>query len=405
MHTNQSINISNFFIAGINYKKTDAATRGVFAINSDQYGNILKLAPSCNIDSLFILSTCNRTEIYGFAERPAQLINLLCTQTKGDSQTFTSLAYIKQGNNAIEHLFNVGAGLDSQLLGDYEIIGQLKQAVKFSKEQNFINCFLERLFNNVLQASKTIKNETQLSGGTVSVSFAAIQYIKEHIKMDARKKILMIGTGKIGRNTCKNVVDYLNTTNITLINRSEKKAIELASELNLKYAPLSDLAKQIKSADVILAATNANEPIILKKYFENNGGKLIIDLSVPYNVEAGVGELPNITVVNVDALSKLKDEALHKREEEAPKAKKIIEQQIAGFMEWYTMRKNAPALNAIKAKLIAIYAQHPKVLANTIGFCPVMQAQRVINGIANKMRTQNRQGCQYIEAINEFMSL
>ncbi|MDB5016832.1 MAG: hemA 3 [Mucilaginibacter sp.] len=178
MHTNQSINISNLFIAGINYKKTDAATRGLFAINSDQYGNILKLAPSCNIDSLFILSTCNRTEIYGFAERPAQLINLLCTQTKGDSQTFTSLAYIKQGNNAIEHLFNVGAGLDSQLLGDYEIIGQLKQAVKFSKEQNFINCFLERLFNNVLQASKTIKNETQLSGGTVSVSFAAIQYIK-----------------------------------------------------------------------------------------------------------------------------------------------------------------------------------------------------------------------------------
>src|SRR5271165_5809904 len=206
VNTSSPIDISNFYIAGINYKKTDACTRGLFAINSDQYENILSLAAASNLEALFILSTCNRTEIYGFAEEALQLIELLCTQTTGNKRTFAKLAYIKKGEAAIEHLFNVGAGLDSQILGDYEIIGQLKHAIKFSKDRGFINSFLERLVNCVLQSSKTIKNETALSGGTVSVSFAAVQYIKENVELDADKKILLIGTGKIGRNTCKNLV-------------------------------------------------------------------------------------------------------------------------------------------------------------------------------------------------------
>src|ERR1700730_1633956 len=108
MHSLRPIEVSNFFIAGINYKKTDAITRGQFAINNGHYDNILKLAPFYNVDSLIVLSTCNRTEIYGFAESADQLINLLCTQTIGHKETFTGLAYIKKGAAAIEHLFNVG---------------------------------------------------------------------------------------------------------------------------------------------------------------------------------------------------------------------------------------------------------------------------------------------------------
>src|SRR4051812_41976532 len=113
--------ISNFYIAGINYKKTDVTVRGTFAISPSQYANLLASAPASGISQVFILSTCNRTEIYGFAEDVAQLINLLCSQTTGDKETFTKLAYIKKGIQAIEHIFKVGAGLDSQILGDYEI--------------------------------------------------------------------------------------------------------------------------------------------------------------------------------------------------------------------------------------------------------------------------------------------
>ena len=184
----QHTDISTFFIAGINYKKSDATIRGQYAINNDQYAALLTLAPQFGIKELFILSTCNRTEIYGFSENAVSLSKLLCTQTQGSLDNFVAMSYVKNGREAIEHLFEVAAGLDSQILGDYEIIGQIKQAVKFSKQHHCIGAYLERLVNGILQSSKTIKNTTGLSGGTVSVSFAAIQYIKEHVSNLANKK-------------------------------------------------------------------------------------------------------------------------------------------------------------------------------------------------------------------------
>src|SRR5690349_16655868 len=196
--------LSKFWIAGINYKKADAATRGQFAIQDDQHARLLEKALVSGIDEVFVLSTCNRTEIYGFADSASQLVNLLCDQTAGSKETFLSSAYIKNGHDAISHLFNVSSGLDSQILGDYEIIGQIRAAIRFAKVHGCINVMLERLINTVLQSSKAIKNQTELSGGTVSVSFAAIQYIREHIKAVADKKILLLGTGKIGKSTSKN---------------------------------------------------------------------------------------------------------------------------------------------------------------------------------------------------------
>jgi len=409
MNIIKPIEISNFFIAGINYKKSDAATRSQFAINNDQYENILRLAPLFNVDSLFILSTCNRTEIYGFAESANDLIDLLCTQTTGKRELFNNLAYIKNAEQAVTHLFNVGAGLDSQILGDYEIIGQLKTAFKFAKEHNSINCFMERLFNNVLQSSKVIKNETELSGGTVSVSFAAIQYIKDNITSVKGKKILVIGTGKIGRNTCKNLVDYLGSRDITIVNRSIEKAIALAAELNLKYAPLNELDALVNEADIILVATNANQPVILKSQLEYSGPKLLIDLSIPNNVEASAASLPGIKLVNVDELSAIKDQTLQNRETELPKAIDIIHLHLNLFKEWYQMRKSAPTLNAIKAKLNEIQNQQYSHTPVKQSLCPVMNAadkiQKVVNNVAGKMRKQNQSGCHYIEAINEFLSV
>src|SRR5436190_5130402 len=237
--------ISKFWVAGISYKKADAATRGQFAIQNDRHARLLEKALGNSLDEVFVLSTCNRTEIYGFADSASQLINLLCEQTAGSKETFLSSAYIKNGHEAITHLFNVSAGLDSQILGDYEIIGQIKAAAKFAKKHGCINVMLERLVNTVLQSSKAIKNQTELSGGTVSVSFAAIRYIREHVKAVADKKILLLGTGKIGKSTSKNLVHYLKTKNITLINRTEERAAELAKELGLKHAPISELQRHL----------------------------------------------------------------------------------------------------------------------------------------------------------------
>jgi glutamyl-tRNA reductase len=397
--------ISNFYVAGINYKKSDASARGQFAIASDQYSNILQKAALQGLNEIFILSTCNRTEIYGFAYCSHQLVELLCSETTGSSETFKQSAYIKNGIEAIEHVFNVGAGLDSQILGDYEIVGQLKNAVKFSKEQGFIGAFTERLINCVLQSSKLIKNNTELSGGTVSVSFAAVQYIKHVVTNPSSKNILLLGVGKIGRNTCKNLVDYLDTNRITLINRSPEKAEELAMELGLRSASLEDLPEEIAKADIILVATNSPEPTILKEHVEGHDDKLIIDLSIPYNVHEEAQQLPNVQMVNVDELSKMKDETLRMRLAEVPKAKAIIAEVMEEFHEWCEMRRHVPMLKDLKVKLKELYT-HP-AYSNPTATCSKkldVQIQRVLNETAGKIKIQNQRGCQYIAALNDFIS-
>src|SRR4051812_20594877 len=153
-------NIQRFWVVGVNYKKTDASVRGAFAISSEQYDYLLTIAPDHGVQELFILSTCNRTEIYGCAANVHQLIDLLCSVCAGDAATFTELAYIKNGYAATEHLFQVAAGLDSQILGDYEILGQIKKAVKQARAKGFIGAFMDRLVNCVLQSSKAVKTNT-----------------------------------------------------------------------------------------------------------------------------------------------------------------------------------------------------------------------------------------------------
>jgi len=379
--------------------------RGEFAIGSEQYANILQKALVQGLNEVFILSTCNRTEIYGFANTSRQLVELLCSETIGGGETFLQSCYIKNGFDAIEHVFNVGAGLDSQILGDYEIVGQLKNAVKFAKENEFVGAFTERLINCVLQSSKIIKNNTELSGGTVSVSFAAVQYIKQIITDPSSKNILLLGVGKIGRNTCKNLVDYLGTKNVTLINRSPEKAEELAGELGLNFSSLENLATEIAKADIILVATNSPEPIILKEHMESGSEKLIIDLSIPYNVHEDAQLLPNVHLVNVDDLSKLKDETLRIRLAEVPKAKAIIEEVMEEFKAWYEMRRHVPMLKHLKVKLKELYS-HPSYSNPTIT-CPGkidVQIQRVLNETAGKIKIQNQRGCQYLAALNDFIN-
>jgi glutamyl-tRNA reductase len=404
---NLTSDISGFYIVGINYKKTDADVRGQFAISNEQYERLLKLAPKYHLTEFFILSTCNRTEICGFADNARQLADLLCAEAMGDREAFLEMAYVKRGSEAIEHLFLVAAGIDSQILGDYEIVGQIKQAVKFAREAGFVGSFLERLVNCVLQSSKAVKNQTELSGGTVSVSFAAIQYIRERYADLSDKRMLLIGIGKIGRNTCRNMVDYLGTRNITLMNRTEGKAAELAAETGVGYASMDRLAGLSATADIILVATNAEHPTLLRTHLEGKGEKLVIDLSIPCNVEKTAGDLPGVMLVNVDELSKIKDETLQKREAEIPKAKAIIAGHIAELMDWCAMRRHVPVLKAVKTKLKEL---HTSQLFNKLsGESPTPitdadeQIQRVINGMATKMRQHNQGGCHYIQAINEYI--
>lgn len=401
------MNVQNFYLAGINYKKSDTAIRGQYAVSADTYISILNKAAQHNIHELFVLSTCNRTEIYGMAASSSELVTILCNETGGSNEDFLKHAYIKNGWQAVEHLFHVGAGLDSQILGDYEIIGQIKQAVKISKQHNAAGSFIERLVNTVLQSSKCIKAQTELSSGTVSVAFAAMQCIKENLSEITDKKILLLGTGKIGTNTCRNLVDYLHTNNITLINRTEEKAGELATELNIKHASFDELDILAKEADVIIVATNADKCLVNAEMIKNCGAKLLIDLSIPNNIDADVSFLPGITLMNVDDLSKINDATLQKRQSEIPKAKGIIVNHIHEFAEWCASRRYAPALKAARQKMMDMQ-QCPMFLSSNINRQEFSDAsgnmQKVISNMAVKMKTRHQPGCNYIEAINDFIS-
>jgi len=175
------------------------------------------------------------------------------------------VAYVYKNNDAISHLFRVGTGLDSQILGDFEIISQLRQSFNRSKKFNIANPFLERLCNSVIQASKRIKNDTEISSGATSVAFASVQYIFKTIPDISEKNILLFGTGKIGRNTCENLIKHTKNSQITLINRTRDKAQRIAGKFDLVVKDYGDLQTEIRNSDVLIVATGAQSPTISKE--------------------------------------------------------------------------------------------------------------------------------------------
>jgi len=409
MDKTHSQEIARFWLIGINYKKTNTATRGAFSISPEQYDSLLAKASDYGVSEFFVLSTCNRTEIYGCADTSEQLANLLCSETPGTAAEFLDMAYLLQGYAAAGHLFRVAAGLDSQILGDFEILGQIKKAVKQSKLAGHIGQFTERLLNVVMQSSKAVKTNTALSSGTVSVSFAVVQYIKEHRPVADELKIALIGAGKIGSNTCRNLVDYLGTHNITLLNRTAETAMNLAAELHVKWASIDQMQEKIDEADVIVVSTNAAAPVIRPVHLAGKGRKVVVDLSIPCNVDPEVGKLEDVMLVNVDELSKIKDETLQMRQNEIPKALAIIAEHMEEFRGWIDMRRHVPLLKEVKSKLLQMGDHASLFNSSAAERCPVSRGdasiQSVINVMASKMRRENAPGCHYIEAINDFIAI
>lgn len=345
---------SSFYAIGLSYKKADAETRGKFSLDVPKIDSITRDAKAQGVDGLLVISTCNRTEMYGFAQHPFQLIKILCQHTKGNVEEFQEVAYVHKNQDAINHLFKVGTGLDSQILGDFEIISQIKQSFYRTKKHQMANPFLERLCNSVIQASKRIKNETEISSGATSVSFASVKYILEHIPDIKEKNILLFGTGKIGRNTCENLIKHTGNSHITLINRTKEKAEKIGGKFHLTVKDFGDLQTEIRKTDVLVVATGAQLPTVSKALIHNKKPLWILDLSIPKNVADDVKELAHVTLVHLDQLSKITDETLAMRKQYIPMAEAIIKEIQKEFSAWLETRKFAPVIKALKNKLKTI---------------------------------------------------
>lgn len=342
---------TTFYAVGLSYKKADAGMRGRFSLDDNAKENLLNQAKTEGIESLIVISTCNRTEIYGFAQHPFELIKLLCDNSNGTVDDFINIADVYKNKEAINHLFRVGTGLDSQILGDFEIIAQIKNAFNQSKERGLTTSYFERLVNAVIQASKRIKNETELSSGATSVSFASVQYIMDNVVDISTKNILLFGTGKIGRNTCENLVKHTKNDHITLINRTKEKALEVAGKFNLIVKDYTDLQSEIRNADVLIVATGALKPTVDKALLNINKPLVILDLSIPMNVHEDVKEIEGVELIHLDYLSQMTDKTIERRKEFIPQAEEIINEVMNEFVAWTQMRKFAPTIHALKSKL------------------------------------------------------
>lgn len=403
----------HFYTVGLSYKKADAEIRGHFSLGEEGKVNLLNQAKTEGIDGILVTSTCNRTEIYGFAQHPFQLIKLLCEHTHGTIEEFEKVAYVYKNREAISHMFKVGTGLDSQILGDFEIISQIKNAFLQSREIGVANPFMERLVNAVIQASKRIKNETQISSGATSVSFASVQYILKNVENVSDKNILLFGTGKIGRNTCENLVKHTRNNKITLINRTRDKAVKVAGKFDLNVKDYADLQAEIRKADILIVATGAQNPTITKELIYNKKELLILDLSIPKNVSGDVQELDNVTLIHLDQLAKMTDETLERRKEFVPQALAINKECEAEFNSWLETRKFAPTIKALKKKLKAMKDEEIDFQRRKISDFNDEQAkivgdriiQKIMKHFANHLRSDSNTTDESIELIQKVFQL
>lgn len=403
----------SFYAVGVSYKKADAEIRGKFSLDAVAKIRLLEQAKTEGIESLIVTSTCNRTEIYGFAEHPFQLIKLICENSQGSVEAFQKYGFVYKNKEAVGHLFRVGTGLDSQILGDFEIISQIKTSFFQAKSVGLVNAFQERLVNAVIQASKKIKTDTEISSGATSVSFASVQYILNNVDDIGNKNILLFGTGKIGRNTCENLVKHSKHEQITLINRTKDKAEKLAQKLDVVVKDYADLQLEIQKADVLVVATGAQNPTVDKTILNLKKPLLILDLSIPKNVNENVEDIEGVTLIHMDYLSQITDETLENRKKHIPAAEAIIEEIKDEFLTWSKGRKFAPTIHALKEKLHSIKEgelsfqrkklvdfneEQAEIISNRI-------IQKITNHFANHLKDEETMVDESIEWIEKVFNI
>jgi len=403
------MDVHHFFAVGVSYKTANIDFRGRFSLNDSQLHALFLEAKSLDIKDLLVINTCNRTELYAWVKDAEQLVNLLCNHSDGDTAFFNQVGYTLQNEVGFNHLFRVGTGLESQILGDFEIIGQIKKGFYRSKKMGLAGGSMERLTNAVIQASKRIKTETEISSGATSVAFASVQYILQNVEAISQKNILLFGLGKIGRNTCENLVKHTQNDHIVLINRTQERAEKIAGKFPVHVKPYGALTSAIHESDVLIVATGAQNPTITSDLIHTTKPLLILDLSIPRNVSSEVHGLDHVQVVHLDELSQITDATFEKRKKFIPKAEVILEEIKSEFIVWLKHRKYIPALNAFKEKIV-ISKKEKQEIENYVNHCFGFQrkqqiAQKITGQIAAYLRENPHQAEETVELITEIFQL
>ena len=338
---------NSLITVGISHWKSPVDIREKFSIDNKKNKLLIQEAKKIGIKSIFIISTCNRTQIFANNANPHTLKKLLINHSKGNEAEFQKFGFIIKNEDAINKLYEISTGIDSQILGDLQIFSQVKESIKIAKSLKSIDSYTDRLLQFVFKANKEVQNFTNISKGAASIAHAVNLFIQEIFNDYKEKRILLFGLGDIGKITTENIINQ-GSKNITIINRTYAKTKKIAEKLNVKFDKIENLDKIIRKSDIVIVSTDAKNYTITKKNI-NNSKKLLIDLSVPRNIDPKLKKEKNIKLINIDDLNNVKDSTLKNRNKDLPKVKTIINLHKLDFKDWEKLHFLGPTIKKINS--------------------------------------------------------
>jgi glutamyl-tRNA reductase len=353
----------HLLVIGINFKTADVSVREKLHF-SDEFNSkaLNKLNEYKTIDGSVILSTCNRVEIYASAQNvdkaTEDIINFISDFHNVPEEQLLPVIYKKNCQDAVVHLFKVASSLDSMVLGEYQIQGQVRDAYFKSQENHSTNSLLNKVFQTAIQIGKKVRSETKIGDGSVSVATLAVDVVKQILEDQKDLNILLLGAGKISNLTANYLQQQFNNCNITFANRSG--ATQLAEKFNAKTIEYSQRFAAILENDVIIVSTSAPNYIICRHEInmmeEALQGKtrIFIDLSIPRNIDPEINKIDNCFVYSIDDINKMIDSNLDKRNLEVSKAEKIIQDISEDYFDWYSKQFIMPVMAEIKQGLVVL---------------------------------------------------
>jgi glutamyl-tRNA reductase len=346
-----------FVVIGINHRTGPVTLLEKLMIQESSMSNALEeLTGNNDIREAVVLSTCNRTEVYVVAERfhgAYDEIRQFLSETSGIAEDdIAPHLYSQFDDDAIKHLFEVTSGLDSAVLGETEIIGQVRSAWEVAMSHGAARTSLNSLFRHALEVGKRARTETAISRSTASMSHAAVEMAEDILGSLDGKRVLVVGAGEMGEGVATALVRE-GAAHITVINRTESRGAALAEKVGAKVSRFEDLNKELSVADVVIACTGAGSPIITRDLMsnarsENDSPLLIVDIALPRDVESDVADLAGITLRDLDDLSQWAQRGIEQRATEVDQVRSIIIEEVERFSSEQAQRQAAPIVAQLR---------------------------------------------------------
>lgn len=346
-----------FVVIGINHRTGPVALLEKLMIQQTSMPNALEeLTQNSDIREAVVLSTCNRTEVYVVAERfhgaYDEIRQFLSTTSGIDEGEIAPHLYSQFDDDAIKHLFEVTSGLDSAVLGETEIIGQVRDAWEAAMSQGASRTSLNSLFRHALEVGKRARTETAISRSTASMSHAAVEMAEDILGSLDGKRVLVVGAGEMGEGVATALVRE-GAAHITVINRTESRGAALAEKVGAKLSRFEDLHDELALADVVIACTGAGSPIITSSLLADarpgvDSPLLLVDIALPRDVEPEVMSLPGVTLRDLDDLSQWAQRGIEQRATEVDQVRSIINEEVERFSSEQAQRQAAPLVAQLR---------------------------------------------------------